>query len=106
MEQRTTWACFSKPPVKAYVDEVYTRLKRAFRMPVRADADEIVLRFQLEPDGTVRCVSLSHDLARPIGQAVVWALEKSAPFSPLPPEAACLANAPISVEFSHAGPAP
>jgi TonB family protein len=95
-------ACFQKPEVKAYLDQVQNRTLERWVLPPSVSADQqVTLRFKLDVAGSASNVSLVRASDNALGLSAVDALRSASPFPAMPESARCLVRVPITATFSN-----
>jgi hypothetical protein len=94
--------CFSIPQVREYLESAKQKTLSAWRLPPGISAGQsVTLTFRIGPGGIVECLSLPTDLQGALARSIISAVHRAAPFAPLPSEAICLAQVPITATFSN-----
>jgi hypothetical protein len=94
--------CFAEPDVGSYLRAAQDRVLEDWRLPRGVSADQgVELRFRLHADGTIRCLSLMQEWDEALARSVISAVERAAPFDPLPVGAMCLSEVPIVATFAN-----
>jgi len=94
--------CLAIPEVREYLENAEQQTLRVWKLPPRVSADQsVAVRFRVNPNGQIECLSLLPDSESELARSVISAIQRAAPFAPLPPEAACLAQVPIAAIFSN-----
>jgi len=95
-------ACFQKPEVQAYIDQVQGRTLEHWVLPPNVAAgQQVTLRFKLDVAGSASNVSLVRASDNALGLSAVDALRSASPFPALPDAARCLVRVPITATFSN-----
>jgi TonB family protein len=95
-------ACFQKPEVQAYLNQVQSRTLERWVLPPSVAADQqVTLRFKLDVAGSASNVSLVRASDNALGLSAVDALRSASPFPAMPDSARCLMRVPITATFSN-----
>jgi len=87
-----------EPDFGPYLAELQRRIRRNWRPPEDKEDKKVILVFTISRDGRLLSVKTKHSSGFPqADQAAKIAVERSAPFRPLPPE---YRNSSINVEFT------
>ncbi len=95
-------ACFQKPEVQNYINQVQGRTLEHWVLPPNVSAgQQVTLRFKLDVAGSASSVSLVRASDNALGLSAVDALRSASPFPALPESARCLVRVPITATFSN-----
>ena len=95
-------ACFQKPEVQAYLNQVQARTLERWALPPGVPADQkVTLRFKLDVAGSASNVSLVRASDNALGLSAVDALRSASPFPAMPDSARCLMRVPITATFTN-----
>ena len=95
-------ACLRVQGAAEYVEYARKRLLAAWRLPRGLPADQTAkLKFQIDPGGSVRCLTLVLHSDRTLARSALVAMQRVEPFASLPPESVCLSEIPIVATFTN-----
>jgi hypothetical protein len=88
--------CMLEPSVYLYLSEAQDRILARWELPPDGLAGrEVVVRLVLAGDGSVRSMRVVSYSDRRLARSARFAIERAAPFGPVPPDAACLVGLPL-----------
>lgn len=95
-------SCFAIPQARDYLEQLQKQILDAWKLPRGVSADQrVTFTFRLRLDGSIQCLSLASDRNEAVSRSAVAAVQRGTPFSPVPPEAACLTELPVTATFSN-----
>jgi TonB family protein len=101
-ESQRQRACFERPEVLRYLDDVKVRTIERWVLPPGVGADlQVKLRFRLDAAGSPTSVNILAAGDNALGASAVDALRSASPFPPMPESARCLSRVPITATFSN-----
>jgi hypothetical protein len=95
-------SCVQKREAQDYVASIRQEIFDAWHLPSGvAPSQKVTLMLRLDEAGAVQCLSLLPDSERILARSVIRAVERVAPFEPMPPNAACLAKRNLKATFTN-----